>query len=345
MTKSNPDCLTVIHKCRIGKAPRGRRAIHSCLLLVVALWGFTPSPAHAGSGLYLSGELGANFASGLDMTFGSNDRASVCDEFINPLFATVTQTAGYEDYNCTGPNRGQGDDWLNNFDGAEGILAGAAIGYTLRDEYPDRGLGRFRFELEYFYRDSNYDQTSSVPGAGGASGDKLAQEIIVATDRIGSVSSQNLFANLYIDFPNKSRFTPYLGIGGGVAFTEMDYGSVWARNPDPNVLSTGAGLPNADEIRRTLAGRTSSAQTKLSDTIYGYQILFGVDRAINESLTLGIKGRWVNFATFRGSGFVWDPLRSHVPNLREDLSEPVWGWLTSGDLKMFGVSVTMKYHF
>ncbi len=327
------------------KAPLGIRAALSCLLPVVALWGITPPPARAGSGFYLSGELGANFASGLDMIGSSNDRASVCDEFINPFYAMVTQTAGYENYNCTGPNRGLGDDWHNGFDGAEGILAGVAIGYSLGDKFPDRVLGRFRFELEYFYRDSNYDQTSPVPGAGGASGAKLSQEIIVAMDRIGSISSNNLFGNLYIDFPDKSQFTPYLGLGGGLTFTDMDYGYLWARNSDPNAISTGAGLPNVDEIRRTLAGSTSSAQTKLKDTMYGYQILFGVDRALNESLTLGVKGRWVNFATFSDGGIVGDTLRSHPPNLRKDLSEPVTGSLRTGDLKMFGISLTMKYHF
>ena len=260
------------------KAPLGLWAALSCLLPVVVLWGVTPHLAQAGSGLYLSGELGANFASGLDITGASNDRASVCDEFINPFYATVTQTKGYESYNCTGPNRGLGDDWHNSFDRAEGILAGAAIGYSLRDKYPDRVLGRFRLELEYFYRDSNYDQTSPVPGAGGSSGDKLTQEIIVAMDRIGSVSSNNLFGNLYIDFPNNSRFTPYLGLGGGVAFSEIDYGYLWARNPDPNAISTGAGLPNEDEIRRNLAGSASSGQAELKVTLYGYQILFGIDR-------------------------------------------------------------------
>ena len=329
----------------MGKACLGIRAILSLLLPVVTLLGITPRPAQAGSGLYLSGELGANFASGLDMIGSSDDRASVCDEFINPFYATVTQTPGYENYNCTGPNRGLGDDWNNSFDGAEGILAGAAIGFSLREKYPDRVWGRVRLELEFFYRDSNYDQTSIIPGATGATGDKLVQELIVATDRIGSISSNNLFGNLYIDFPNKSRFTPYLGFGGGVAFTDLDYGQLAARNPDPNAISTGAGLPNVDEIRRALAGSTSSAQTKLKDTLYGYQILFGVDRAINESLTLGLKGRWVNFSTFSDGGIVWDPLRSHQPNLRKDLSEPVTGILTTGDLKMFGISLTMKYHF
>ena len=351
--------LAVKHTRRMRKSPRDMNFVLPCWLFIVALWGLSPHPALADadakrlylgsmrvdSGLYLSSELGANFAPSLDTLGTSNDRASACDEFINPLFATVTQTPGYENYNCTGPNRGATGNWKNAFDSAKGILAGAAVGYSLRTTYPDHFLSRLRFEVEYLYRDTGYDQTAAIPSAAGESGDKLAQEIVTATDRIGSVTSHNLFGNLYLDFPNSSRFTPYVGFGVGVGFTDMDYGSLWARNPDANAITTGAGLPNADAIRQNLAGSTSSAQTKLSDTLFGYQALFGMDYALTKALTLGVKGRWVNFASFSDGGVVWDPLRSHPPHLRRDLSEPVSGHFKTGDIEMFAVSVTMKYHF
>ena len=63
---------------------------------------FAPNSVQAGSGFYLSSELGANFAPSLDTKGSGNDRASVCDEFINPLFATVTQTPGYSASGCWG---------------------------------------------------------------------------------------------------------------------------------------------------------------------------------------------------------------------------------------------------
>ena len=107
----------------------------SLMLFVAAMWMLPPHLAQAASGVYLSSELGANFSPDLDTTGTSNDRASACDEFINPMFATVTQTAGYETYNCTGPNRGATGDWKNSFDGAEGILGGMAVGYSLRERY------------------------------------------------------------------------------------------------------------------------------------------------------------------------------------------------------------------
>ena len=170
------------------------------MLFVVAVLMLGPHWVQADSGFYLSSELGVNFAPSMDMTGASNDRASVCDEFINPLFATVTQTVGYENYNCTGPHRGRGDGWVNTFGNAEGILVGAALGYRLQDKYPNSLWARFRFELEYFYRDTEYNETSDIPGAGGASGDKLTHELVTATDRLGSVTSHNLFGNLYFNF-------------------------------------------------------------------------------------------------------------------------------------------------
>ena len=76
-------------------------------------------------------------------------------------------------------------------------------------------------------------------------------------------------------------------------------------------------------------------------------MLFGADFALTESASLGVKGRWVSFGAFRGGGedLVWHPLRSHVPNLRLDGSEPVVGWMSTPDTGMLDVSVNLKHHF
>ncbi len=306
----------------------------SVFFISVAWYG--PAPARAGSGFYLSGELGVNFAPRVDFAGRSNDRPSVCDEYINPLYASVP--------GCTSVGRGSNTYWQDVFDATEGMLAGAGMGYRLYERYPNRLWGRFRLELEYFYRDSEYDQTTPVSNAAGDNFQKLEGEILTAEERLGSLTSHNLFGNLYFDFVNTSRFTPYIGFGVGVGFTEADWGSLWARNPDPSKIATGRGLPNADEIRRNLAGTASRSQTELEDTLFGYQVLFGMDFALTETLSVGVKGRWVNLDAFQDS-HIWDPLRSHPPNLRHDSSEPVRGWAKTNDTEMFGVSLSLKYHF
>ena len=279
---------------------------------------------------------------GLDTTGTSNDRASVCDEYINPRYREMER--------CTGPDRSVGGRWENEFDGATGILAGAAVGYSFAGQNRNSPLGGLRVELEYFYRQSNYDQTADIPLGVGTQGQKLRDEIVQATDRIGSITSHNLFGNLFYDFVNTSRFTPYIGVGGGVGFTDMEYGSVWARNEDSMKadgsykISTGEDLPNYDEIRRNLAKTVSVGQATLSDVLLGFQVLFGVDYALTEAMSLGLKGRWVRFGSF-SDDFIWDPLRSHEPNLRRNGSEPVSGRLKTDDVEFFGISVNLKYRF
>ena len=300
-------------------------------------------PVHA-EGFYVSGELGMNFGGSVDVTGKSNDRASVCDGYINSMYETVTQTPGYESYNCTGPNRGAAGGWSNSISSDEGVLFGTAIGYHIRDS-------RFRVELEYFYRDTGYDETSDVPRASGVQGDKLDQELVRTIDRLGSLTSHNLFANLYMDFSSDSRFTPYVGVGVGFGFTEAEYGSVWARNSNASAITTGEGLPNATEIRDNLASTASHADTELDDTLFGYQILVGVDYELTESLMLGVKGRWVDYDSFKDGGVVWDPLRGHPPYLRTPDQaaggdrEHVSGRIKLDDIEMFAVSMNLKYQF
>ncbi len=153
--------------------------------------------AQPASGAYLSQGIGLNVAPSVELLGNSNDRASRCDEFINPRFAEVP--------GCTDPNRGSGADWRTVYDRAAGLLAGLSAGY--------RFGGRLRVEAEWFHRESEYDQTSPVASATGDTFAKLDGEIQRAEDRIGSVSSHNVFANVYVDFPGASRVTPYIGAG------------------------------------------------------------------------------------------------------------------------------------
>ncbi len=117
---------------------------------------------------------------------------------------------------------------------------------------------------------------------------------------------------MYADFPGRTRLTPYVGVGVGIGLTELDYGDLWARNPDPDAIGTAAGLPNEEEIRRNLAGTTTSKQAELRDKLAGYQLLVGVDHAMSKRVSLGIKARWVGFGRFAAADIEWERLRSHA---------------------------------
>ena len=286
--------------------------------------------AQPASGFYLSHGVGLNLAPSVELLGKSNDRASRCDEYINPRYAEVP--------GCTDPNRGSGAGWRTDYARAGGILAELAAGYRFGD--------RLRVEVEWFHRDSGYDQTVAITSATGDTFAKLGGEIQRAEDRIGSISSQNIFANVRFDFPSQSPLTPYVGIGGGVGLTALDYGDLWARNPDPGAIGTAAGLPNEAEIRRNLAATTTSKQAELHDRLAGYQVVGGADYAVSEAVSFGVKVRWVRFGRFGVDDIEWERLRSHPSQLRLDGSEPVtFGIRTGAPLSFVSVSLATHYFF
>ena len=278
---------------------------------------------------YAGAQLGALFSPGVTMTGDSNDRASICDEFINPLFASVP--------GCTDAARGVGDNWNVPFDGARGFLASAVVGYRIHR--------MLRVEAEYVLRSTNYGQRSGVLSAQGVNAEKLSDELFLAQEWLGTVSSRGLMGNALVDVPGiSSRLTPYVGLGLGLGSTRADYGSVWSRNTDPAAIATGRDQPNAEQIARNLAGTSSSAQASMKDSHLSFQLFVGFDYPVRDAVSVDVRARWTMSNEFVGT-VVWDPLRSHVPNLRRDGSEPVDGKMSTSDFSFVGVSVGMKYHF
>ena len=183
-----------------------------------------PGEVHAqsGRGFYLSQELGPNFTPALDIEDDApNAPGSICAEHLNPFTDLMTAF-------CGDPNA-PGTSWTNTFDGAGGILAGRAAGYRFTE------YGQLRVELEYFYRETAHNETSAAEGHGGVAVAKLDGEVAVGEDRIGSITSHNVFGNGYFDFTNRSRVTPY--VGAGVGLTNLD-GLLWVRNSDPDRMTS-----------------------------------------------------------------------------------------------------------
>ena len=64
-------------------------------------------------------------------------------------------------------------------------------------------------------------------------------------------------------------------------------------------------------LNRIVAGTTTIARAKLSDTLFGYQVLAGVDYQVSEPVSIGLKFRWADFGEFESDPREWDQLRSH----------------------------------
>ena len=139
---------------------------------------------------------------------------------------------------------------------AVGVSGRGAAGYRLGGG-PDSLLNGLRVELEYVFRESVYDQTSPILSQSGVARDKLSGEIFRAGEHVGSLTSHNAFGNLYDDFANRSRLTPYIGIGAAFGVIDLDNGGIWGRKHDWRQINTARDLPNGEEVRRDLAGTTS----------------------------------------------------------------------------------------
>lgn len=109
---------------------------------------------------------------------------------------------------------------------------------------------------------------------------------------------ESFFSNACWDFAPGARVSPYLGIGIGTADASIDYFNRWKRNGDPAAITTFAGHPDEERLRRIVAGTTTIANAKLQDSVSAYQVLAGVDFSVGDSVTFGIKARLVEYGDF-----------------------------------------------
>lgn len=297
----------------------------------VWLWLLLPAclvGTQAGASPWEAGiSLGGHVAPSPTVSSRSNDRASICDEYINPQALGV---AG-----CTTPDRGAGDGWLAPFDGDEGVSAEMELGYRLRP--------RVRIALAYSYHATGFDQTVSSTDASGVDFDKIGNELSTGVETLDTVRSHEIFLMGFYDWPTRGEWKPYVGLGAGVSWMRMEFSWLWARSANPRDIVTGAGRPNAEEIRRNLAGTVSEGRSVLRDVVAGYVLEAGLERTLSDTLTAGFKMQWKRFGTFESGAYQGDLLRSHAPNLRLDGSEPVSTWSRTDDLGRLSVMLTLRY--
>ena len=293
------------------------------------LFGAALAAAPAAAQPYLGGGLGFHRANALEVAGRSNDGPSYCDEYFNPHFARIEA--------CREPGAGR---WLLAFGAAAGSDGSAVLGYRFGE--------RWRFEVEYFFRTSGYDRFSPATGANSVALGKLDGELVRAEEYVGDLNTHGVFANLLFDFANAGPVTPFLGVGAGAGRTQMDYGSVWARNPDPEQIRSGAGLdiPDYAGFRQALASTTTTYHGELTDLLFAWQALAGLDFALSSSVTLGVTLRYTDFARFEvEEPDGWDQLRSHPSGNRVDGSAPAWFWIETADLGLLGGSLTLRVSF
>ena len=305
----------------------------SSKISLVFLFFLVCTSSSAQSNFYAKISFGGSNNSNLTLIDRHNDRASICDEFINPFYASV---AG-----CTDANRGEGETYSIDFDSTLGLTTSVALGLQLSS--------LISFEAEYSFASAFYNQTSPV-NSDTATGDddfKLNNEIAQAKERLGDLRSSSLGGNLILRLNSKgdSSLKPYLGAGIGTNAIRAEYASIWARNPDPTQISTGDGQPNADEIKNNLAGTVSSANGLLKGNVISWKGFGGFEYKLTDQVFVTSRIQYISFGEFTSNRIPWDPLRSHVPNLRLNRSEPVDGYWSTSDLSSISLDVGIRYVF
>ena len=272
-------------------------------------------------------DLGRGKISDYVVASRSNDRSSVCDEYINPNALRVP--------GCTAPDRGVGDGWSAPFSDGRGLLAGVGVEFDLA--WP------WTFTVDYSRVQAVFDQTVASTNAHGVDFEKLSNELDVGQERLGALRTHGVHGVLHLYPIRSGRMRPYGGIGLGYAAMRADFGWNWRRNADALAITTGRNQPNVDEIRRNLAGTASRGTALFRKTVHVFVFVGGVDVAVSDRFSVGVRARRMRYPSVDVGPYVGETLRGHVPNLRLDGSEPVSAWSTLPGTGVTVVGVVLKY--
>ena len=183
--------------------------------------------------------------------------------FSTAVQAQETSIKGYASVKAVA-TKTDGNFWGNkkkfNPKGAN-VAVGAKVGQNLR------------FELEYNHRESA-DKTETYV-------DNNGMLVFEGKEKM-ELSAQSYMLNGYYDFHNSSKFTPYVGVGFGMAKVEYDY----TDNYDIYNAGTGAYLGSDRDTYHA------------SKTKFAYNISAGASYDINDHLALDLGLRYIDYGSF-----------------------------------------------
>lgn len=313
----------------------------------------------AAEGPYLGLDVGLAIAPSTEFNTHNRGIPSRCDLHYAGQDGFVTSVASFSgDSDCTAS---AGSSWNNDYDSSLGHTLGLTAGYSRVAGIP------VRVEVEYLYRNNEFDDRVEPAFSGGKSPEFQPSANGQIYGRLGDIQSHNVFANLYYDFPTDSKFTPYVGSGVGWSRTKADLLHFFQRNdngdtatgsdghPDfvaPNTLADCTPTAANDCVLEALEGTVSYSRRTHEDTLFGFQFLLGFDYALSDKLSAGLKLRWAYFSELEGDPETWDVLRNHAstvsPDDNPDLGDRSSNLITytsgSKDTQLWGAALSLKYY-
>ncbi|MDE0403741.1 MAG: hypothetical protein OXI53_00300 [Nitrospira sp.] len=124
----------------------------------------------------------------------------------------------------------------------------------------------------------------------------------------------------------------------------VQYRTRWQRTRNAEHISVFDRSQPGGELNEQLAGALTHDEATMSDTMFGYQALAGVDYQVSEPLTIGLKFRYAMFGDFEDES-VYKRLRGHDPVVGNPPTRPATYYIKTDDIQFWGVSLNMKYQF
>ena len=310
---------------------RRRCAVSTAVLIACLLAGTAAGAQDDHRGAYVGLNMGLTSSARLDSSLSAVTNPTKCDRLLYDDPALVPSSAP----ECTDTTLRQLSS--NGFSPGPGFTGGLSAGYA---------FGRPRIEFEYRARTQGGDVSPLIESTTNQAVVSKALEWSPAappTESISNYRVHQVFANLYFDFPNDSRWTPFLGAGGGMARTDFRYTRRLVRKTlDQGYQDVEPPLTLADRPAAA-AGTVSLLQPDLSGALPGFQVLGGLDYALGERTSIGLKAHWSRFGEL-AQDVVWSIIRSHEP-VRADGTTPFSGTVRVDSFQYWGVTLGLKYRF
>lgn len=320
-----------------------RRHLHALLALALGVCIFgSASLANAEEesrrGFYVGIDLGLTHAASMGSPLSGISHPTRCDSILYRQ-ATETDEEGMTfqpptDAACTRDT--PRTIYTADFDPGIGFAGALSAGYT---------LDNLRFEVEYLHRRQG-DDSSLLPGTTDVTRGKGREWLQPPSAGISDFQANQLFVNVYYDFRNDSPWTPYLGAGLGWARTSLRYENLYIRKSGQAYLDAVSDQDwpaDADPVKLEAAGTVSYLNTRISKDLFGFQFLGGLDYALTERVSIGLKGRWARFQSIRHDA-VWNGIRSHAPVLADGVT-PYRVRIKLDNVEYWGMTIGLKYHF
>lgn len=304
----------------------------AALFATAMLAGASTLSAQGSRGFYVSMGVGFVQGAGTESTLSGPNSPTRCDRLLYPNLADAPRDAG-----CLAGSELGG---LYSYDPEPGLGGSLAVGYT---------LGPLSLEVEAFQRHQVIHNTLlTLDDRAGAA--ITGKDTEWSPDRppwgdISEFRGRQFFANLTYSLPTGSRLTPYVGVGGGLSQVAYRHYLGFARKSIAEGYLEVFGGSRADpgaspDWQRAAAGTVSELTADVSETGLGFQLLAGLDYALSDQVSIGLKGRWMQTPDVSVDA-QWTTIRSHAP-VHADGVTPFVSTLDFSRLGYWAVSADMK---